>query len=165
MEEGQKLSSIASIMTGQSPGANTPVTTVLTMVEQGMQLFTAIQKRIYRSRQQEINKLCRLNKKYMNEQEGFFDSGKQNMVMRSDYEQSDALLIPVADPAMVSSPIRMAKAQALRETMNDPGVNRHEIQIRYYEALGIPDIEAILPKEQPAPQPDPALLLEREKLG
>ena len=51
---------------GKMPGQNTPATTTMATIEQGMKLFTAVYKRIYRSLQSEYKKLFKLNKVYLN---------------------------------------------------------------------------------------------------
>jgi chaperonin GroES len=59
---GKELASVAEIFTGKMPGQNTPATTTMATVEQGMKVFTAVYKRIYRSLAEEFKKLYRLNK-------------------------------------------------------------------------------------------------------
>jgi chaperonin GroES len=46
---GKELASVAEIFTGKMPGQNTPATTTMATMEQGMKVFTAVYKRIYRA--------------------------------------------------------------------------------------------------------------------
>ena len=62
IQSGNQLASIAEIFVGKMPGQNTPATTTQETVQQGMAVFTAIYKRVYRSLKQEFKKLYRLNK-------------------------------------------------------------------------------------------------------
>ena len=58
---GKELASVAEIFTGKMPGQNTPATTTMATIEQGMKVFTAIYKRIYRSLAKEYKKFFDLN--------------------------------------------------------------------------------------------------------
>ena len=55
-------------MSGETPGANVPATTVLALIEQGLKVFTSIYKRIFRSLKAEYKKLYDLNAVYLQEQ-------------------------------------------------------------------------------------------------
>jgi chaperonin GroES len=61
----KELASIAEIFTGKMPGQNTPATTTMATVEQGMKVFTAVYKRVYRSLKSEFKKLFDLNSVYL----------------------------------------------------------------------------------------------------
>lgn len=60
-----RLASVAEIFTGKMPRQNTPATTTMATVEQGMKVFTAVYKRIYRSLTEEFKKIYKLNKLYL----------------------------------------------------------------------------------------------------
>jgi chaperonin GroES len=66
---GKELASVAEIFVGKMPGQNTPATTTMASIEQGMKVFTAVYKRIYRALSEEFNKLFVLNGKYLNDSE------------------------------------------------------------------------------------------------
>jgi hypothetical protein len=59
---------------------------------------------------------------------------------------------------MVNDAQKAAKAQALMVLMGNPLVNQQELVKRYLEATGQPNIDALLNKEPPPP--DPKLLLD-----
>jgi len=65
---GKELASVAEIFVGKMPGQNTPATTTMATIEQGMKVFTAVYKRLYRSLTEEFLKLSRLNNIYLNPQ-------------------------------------------------------------------------------------------------
>ncbi len=60
IESGKEVASIKDVLTGEQP-ANTPATTTLALIEQGLRAFTAIYKRVHRSLKEELRKLFRLN--------------------------------------------------------------------------------------------------------
>src|SRR6185312_5018846 len=63
---GKELASVAEIFVGKMPGQNTPATTTMASIEQGMKVFTAVYKRLYRSLDSEFKKLFQLNATYLN---------------------------------------------------------------------------------------------------
>jgi chaperonin GroES len=108
---GKELASVAEIMVGKMPGQNTPAYTTKETVEQGMKLFTAIYKRIYRSLKSEFRKLYRLNKQYLDPQE--IVDVLDMEIPQSDYEGSENDVIPSADPSAASSSDKFAKVQQI----------------------------------------------------
>ncbi len=66
---GKELASVAEIFVGKMPGQNTPATTTMATIEQGMKVFTAVYKRIYRSLRSEFKKLFELNETYLEPEE------------------------------------------------------------------------------------------------
>jgi chaperonin GroES len=68
---GKEIIAISEIATGKLPGQNTPATTTLTSVEEGMKLFTAIYKRIHRSLKSEYKRIFEILSVYLDEEEYF----------------------------------------------------------------------------------------------
>ncbi len=135
------------------------------MIEQGLKVFTAVYKRVYRSLRSEYKKLYRLNRLYMDEKEYYRVLDSQNAVFRADYDTTDLDIIPVADPTISSEAQRLARSQAEFETMemNPTKGGRVEILRRRYQALQVPDIDKLLPPaeiqailapQQPPPNPE-----------
>ena len=163
---GQKLASVSDAMAGDMPSQNTPATTTLAMIEQGLKVFTGIYKRVYRSMKQEYKKIYRLNSLYMNETEYFQVMDTQHAIKRIDYSMTDLDVVPVADPSMASEAQRLATANALLGTieMNPDPMGKVEILAQYYDAIGAKNIDKLLNMETiqkmisaPAP-PDPNIL-------
>jgi len=159
---GDKLASVSDAMSGELPSQNTPATTVLAVIEQGLKVFTAIYKRVFRSMKQEYKKLYRLNSLYMNEVEYVRVLDTQNAVFRRDYGMEDIDVVPVADPTMASEAQHLARANALMQTFqNNPDpMGRVEILRQYYEGIGAKNIDKLLNIEKlaaqaNAPQPPP----------
>ena len=163
-EAANRLASVSETMTGEAPGQNVPATTVLATIEQGLKVFTAIYKRVFRSLRAEYKKLYRLNRLYLKEEEYYRVLDTPQAVFRADYDGDDLNVIPVADPTISSEAQRMARSTAMWETLpvNPSMAGKMEILKRRYEALGVPDIDKLLPPEEikkllsapPPPNPD-----------
>lgn len=161
------MTTVQDIMVGETASEET-ATTTLSRVDQGMKLFTAIYKRVYRSLKEEFKKLKRLNKLYLPVSQYYrvLDSGIIEKIGLADFQGDDTDVQPVADPAISSLPLKLAKAQALKQAaMNNPRYNQLEVERRFLEALEEPNIEALLiPDEQMQTPPDPKLLDVQGKL-
>jgi chaperonin GroES len=161
---GKELASITDIMEGNQPTQNSPATTVLALLEQGLKDQKAILKRLYRSFTKEFQKLAFLNKKYLDNATYFNLFTGEGHVSRNDYADKKLLIFPAADPTMSSDAQRLARAQALMQGINMPEVNRREVLLRYLDALQVPMKEKILnpPPDPNAPPPPEAEKLEAE---
>jgi chaperonin GroES len=135
------------------PGQNTPATTTQETIQQGMAVFTAIYKRVYRSLAQEFKKLYRLNRinPSIVEEEGKV-AGIQ--LQSSDYDLEDYMIMPGADPTGDSQTVRMAKLQQVGTLIQLQTINPMEYTKRVLDANEIPNAGALLSQPQP-PQPDP----------
>lgn len=162
-ESGQKLAAVSDSMSGEMPSQNTPATTVLAMIEQGLKVFTSIYKRVYRSLKSEFKKLYRLNSIYMEEQEYFRVLDDSHAVFREDYMLNDLDVAPVADPTMSSEAQKLARANALLQTlqMNPLPEGKAEILYQYYDSIGAKNLDKLMPmqkiqqmSENPPPNPD-----------
>jgi chaperonin GroES len=132
VQAGKDISSIQDIMTGDAKvAANMPVGTMMALVEQGLKVFTAIYKRIYRSLTEEFKKLYKLNSMWVDPAVPYELSGEPvpefGLETRPDYSMSDLTVVPVADPTLSSDMQRMLKAQALQGISQRPGLNEVEI--------------------------------------
>lgn len=164
VESGNQLASVAEIFVGKMPGQNTPATTTMATIEQGMKVFTAIYKRIYRSLTKEFKRLYRLNKIYLSPEAEFnvVDSQELIAIGQSDYVADDTDVKPAADPTSVSEMLRLAKAQALLELVPFGTLNVQEATKRILEAQDQPEIEKLL--NQGPPPPDPKMMEAQMKM-
>jgi chaperonin GroES len=160
---GKELASVAEIFVGKMPGQNTPATTTMASIEQGMKVFTAVYKRIYRALKEEFEKLYRLNSIYMNETE--YADVVDMRVNRSDFDAKSHQIVPGADPTAVSQTERLLKAQGLLELLPmAPGMlNPVEVFRRVLEAQEQPNMEALFSQQviqsgQYQSPPDPRML-------
>lgn len=171
-ESGEKLASVAEIFTGKMPGQNTPATTTMATIEQGLKVFTAIYKRVHRSLTKEYKKLFKLNQLYLDPQVEFSILGnttanpQQGQVQQSDYREGTSV-VPASDPNVVTDAQRLAKAQGLAELMALGALNPQEVTKRILEAQDQPNIEALMQMPPSGPPPEIALKqaeLEQRKL-
>lgn len=161
IQAAKDITATQDIMTGGAPTANTPATTTLAQIEQGMKVMSAIFKRIHRSFRDELKILFDLNRMFLDEEEYFNLNDQTAAVGRDDYQEKDLDVIPVSDPTMVSDIQKMARAQYLMQFFGNPMVNQQVVLRRALEAGGIPDVGELLNVEPPPP--DPKLLLDGMK--
>jgi chaperonin GroES len=162
---GERIGSATEMMVGENPGQNTPAETSRTMVEQGMKIFSGIFKRIHRSLKEEFRKLYRLNQLYL-DVKTTYSQGKY--ITLDDYIDNPEDVTPVSDPNIVSDSQRLMQAQAiLQAAHSSPGYNLYEANLRYLEALKVPNIEKLFPDPQGPnavpPQPNPKIQVEQIK--
>lgn len=150
IDAGKDIASIKDILTGEQKASNTPASTTLALIEQGLKTFTAIYKRIHRSFKHELDLLFKLNSRYMQPRQYFtlLDSQDPIEVLQMDYQIEDLDVTPISDPTMVTDMQRMARAEALLPMAQDPDFNAREIKRRYLVAMGIEDIDGLWATEE-----------------
>jgi chaperonin GroES len=160
---GKEITGIQDIMTGGAASPNEPASTTLARLEQGLKVFNAIYKRIFRSLKSELRKIYKLNARYLQPEQYYtvLDSGEQGVVTLADYRNDRTDVQPVADPQMASNLMSLAKAQALLPLKGEPGINNDEINKIYINSLDVPNADKlIIPADQrQPPPPDPVLNL------
>lgn len=156
---GKELASVAEIFVGKMPGQNTPATTTMATIEQGLKVFTAIYKRIYRALNEEYAKLFRLNSQYMDETVYFTVNALQGPeaqeAYRTDYDPKGISVKPNSDPNIVSSAQKMMRIQAMGPLLALKTINPQEYTKRFLEAIEADNITALMQVE---PQPDPEVM-------
>lgn len=144
---GKEISSVQEILTGDTKlAASMPVGTMMALVEQGLKVFTAIYKRIYRSLTSEFKKLYRLNAIHLNPKVTYDIAGQDQSqtVFQRDYVMGDTTVLPVADPDLSSDMQRLLKSQALKELSGRPGINEIELTRRLVRSVKPEDVERLL---------------------
>ena len=155
-QKASQIISISEISTGKLPGQNTPATTTMTSVQEGLRLFTSIYKRIYRSLKQELKLLFDINKTYLSDEEyfsvldsdGTFQAGQVSV---EDY-RGDVDISAVADPNSASDSLRLVKAQQVIELAQINAVDLAMAGQRVLEAMDVPNPKELMPKPQPDPK-------------
>lgn len=152
---GKELASVAEIFVGKMPGQNTPATTTMATIEQGMKVFTAIYKRVYRSLYKEFKKLYALNATYLDPETVILVLDEA--VGPKDFSMQGYDICPGADPTAVSSTERLLKAQGLLELLPLGTIDPIKVTMRVLEAQDQPNWEELIPgmKETGAPQIPP----------
>lgn len=156
LQASKELTSSTDAMQGMQNATNVPATSMLAMIEQGLKMFSAIQRRLYRSLKQEYQKLYILNGKHLDEQEYITVLGDDFKQLPNIYQTKAIKVIPVADPNLSSDAQRMAQAQALMVLAGKPGINNAEIYTRYLESIKAPNPKSIVsPDPKASTPPDP----------
>jgi chaperonin GroES len=162
ISSGKELASVAEIFTGKMPGQNTPATTTMATIEQGMKVFTAVYKRIFRSLTEEFTKIYDINRTYLNPET--YAAVVDVNIGPEDFSDEGYDICPGADPTAVSQTEKLMKAQGLLELLPSGMLNPVEVIKRVLEAQEQPNWEQLLPPEvlesgqAPEPPPDPKLL-------
>jgi len=164
---GKELASVAEIFVGKMPGQNTPATTTMATIEQGMKVFTAVYKRIYRSLAEEFNKLFDLNSTYLNP--NTYQEVIGINIGPDDFSQESYRICPGADPTAVSQTERLLKAQGLMEMLPLGILDPVKVGLRLLEAQEQPNFQELLNPQvaqtgQMPQQPDPKLLESQAKI-
>lgn len=154
---GKELASVAEIFTGKMPGQNTPATTTMASIEQGMKVFTAVYKRIYRALGEELKKLYRLNSIYLNP--NTYVAVVDMEVQPTDFNLDEYNICPGADPTAVAQSEKLMKAQGLVELVS-MGFPLDPVQVLYrvLDAQEQPNWQQLIPPQvlqtgQMPPQP------------
>lgn len=160
IETAKDLTASTDALQGSMSAQNVPATTMLSLIEQGLKMYSAIQRRLYRSLKEEYHKLYKLNQRYLDPNEYNAIVGPENSVNNNVYQNPSLRIVPIADPNLSSDAQRLSQAQILMPLAGKPGVNTYEVYRRYLQAAKVPNIDAIVPPEKAsqAQQPDPKLV-------
>jgi len=174
MIESSKLMTSTDLMAGQLPPANTPMGTTQMLLEQSLQVFSGVYKRIFRALGSELKKLARLNRLYMDDEEYFVVTDMVGSVSRDDYNDKDCDVVPEADPNKISDSLEIFKADALMGHKGDPWFKDEEINKNYLEVVGYAhpdrfmntaeDVAKMTDPEQEAKSREIAVAEDRQKL-
>ena len=164
---GKELASVAEIFVGKMPGQNTPATTTMATIEQGMKVFTAVYKRIYRSLEEEFSKLFAINGTYLNP--NTYEEILDITVGPDDFSSKQYKICPGADPTAVSQTEKLLKAQGLMEMLPLGILDPVKVGLRLLEAQEQPNYQDLLRQEVAQTgampqQPDPKLLESQAKI-
>ena len=165
IESGERVSATTDMMVGETPGQNTPATTAMASLEQGLKVFTGIYKRIHRSLAKEYKIMYRLNAIYLDEDiyETILDEtmmDQEAQFGKADFEEAKMDIKPASDPNIVSQAQKSVKSQALLEKLQmGLPLNVQEVLKRSLEAEEQENIEQLM--QMPQPQPDPEVELQK----
>ena len=133
-----------------------PVGTTIALLERGSRVLSAVHKRLHYSQRQELKLLTRVIRDTVSAYPYDVSAGRE--ILAQDFDDRIDIL-PVTDPNIFSMTQRISLAQEqLRLAQTAPQMhNQYEAYRRMYSALGVPDIDLILPVPM-QPQPEgPAL--------
>lgn len=160
IDAAKDVASIKDVLTGETVSANMSPTTLMGMIDQGLQVFVGIYKRVHRALKKELDKLYRLNRVYLEDNAGFQNGDSWTQITREDYERGSGVQ-PISDPSMVSNQQKLARAELLRSYTGDPDIDQIKIKRRTLEAADIEDIDDLFVKQK---GPDPAMVAAAETL-
>ena len=156
VQAGQRFAAIADMQVGDG-NQQAAVGTTIALLERGSRVMSAIHKRMYVAMKQEFELLANVFKTYLPAEYPYDVVGAQRTVKVTDFDDKIDI-IPVADPNIFSQSQRISLAQTeLQLAMSNPQMhNMYEAYRDMYEAIGVKNIDQILPPpQQPMPM-DPA---------
>ena len=157
VQAGQRFAAIADMQVGDG-NQGAAVGTTVALLERGSRVMSAIHKRLYSSMRSEFRLLAKLFKLYLPPVYPFDVVGGKREVKQLDFDDRVDIL-PVADPNIfsMSQRITMAQTELQLATSNPQIHNLYNAYRKMYEALGVKDIDKILPPPAPIAPKDPAL--------
>ena len=157
VQAGQRFASIADMQVGDG-NQGAAVGTTVALLERGSRVMSAIHKRLYSSLRQEFRTLAKVFKTYLPPEYPYDVVGGERNIKQSDFDDRIDI-IPVADPNIfsMSQRITIAQTELQLATSNPELHDMYTIYRKMYEALGIKDIDKILPPPAPSEPKDPAL--------
>ena len=159
IDAGKELAGMTEILAGKSPGANVPAEAVLALIEQGLQVYSAVHKRIFRANYKEFQKIRRLNALYLDQMTYSTVLDDPQAVVQTDFGNSELDIEPIADPNNTTMMQRMLKAKAMLE-LRGQGLDDMEILRRYLLALDVQDVETLFP-DQTQEKPEAQLAIQK----
>ena len=157
VQAGQRFASIADAQVGDM-NQNAAVGTTVALLERGSRVMSAIHKRLYVGLKQEFKLLANVFKTYLPPVYPYDVPGASREIKVQDFDDRIDIL-PVADPNIFSQTQRISMAQTqLQLAQSNPRIhNLYQAYRSMYDALGVKNVNAILPPPA-APQPlDPSL--------
>ena len=152
VQAGQRFAGIADMQVGDG-NQSAAVGTTVALLERGSRVMSAIHKRLYASMKREFMLLSTCFGTYLPPIYPYDVVGGERQIKQTDFGP-EIDIIPVADPNIFSQTQRISVAQTqLQMAMSNPEM--HNLYTAYhdmYEALGIKDIDQLLPPPQ-QPQP------------
>ena len=153
---GQRFAAIADMQVGES-NKQAAVGTTIALLERGSRVMSAIHKRLYVGLKQEFKLLADVFKTYLPPEYPYDVVGGQRNIKVADFDDR-VDIIPVADPNIFSQTQRISMAQTeLQLATSNPQIhNLYEAYRNMYEAIGVKNIDQILPPPQQPTPIDPA---------
>lgn len=156
MQVGKDLTSSTDAMRGQQPAQNVSTGTLGQLIEQGTKIFTAINKRVYRSQKKEYKKIYDLNYKYVTQKEYANVLDDVDADIKKDFDPDTCDILPVADPALSSDQQRLNRMSIIQQLQT---IDRKEADRLVLQSIGLDTatIERLLPPVDPNAPPPPEL--------
>ena len=157
VQAGQRFASIADMQVGDG-NQQAAVGTTVALLERGSRVMSAIHKRLYVGLKNEFKLLAGVFAQYLPPEYPYDVPGAQRNIKQTDFDARVDIL-PVADPNIFSMSQRISMAQTqLQLAQSNPQMhNMYEAYRDMYTAVGVKNIDKILPPPPQNQPKDPAL--------
>src|SRR5210317_260299 len=154
---GQRFAAIADMQVGDG-NQGAAVGTTVALLERGSRVMSAIHKRCYAAMKQEFKLLGKIVSQYLPPEYPYDVVGGARTIKQLDFDNR-VDIIPVADPNIFSQAQRITLAQTeLQLAQSNPQIhNLYNAYRKMYEAIGVKDINKILPPPAPIQPVDPSV--------
>jgi hypothetical protein len=154
---GQRFAAIADMQVGDM-NQQAAVGTTVALLERGSRVMSAIHKRLYVGLKHEFKLLAEVFKTYLPPVYPYDVPGAARQVKIQDFDDRVDIL-PVADPNIFSQTQRISMAQTqLQLAQSNPQIhNLYQAYRSMYEAIGVKNINAILPPPATPMPMDPSI--------
>ena len=156
VQAGQRFAAISELQIGEGQ-QNAAVGTTIALLERGSKVMSAIHKRLYSSMRQEFKLLSKIISTYLPPEYPYDVIGGARVIKQTDFDDRIDIL-PVADPNIfsMSQRITLAQTQLQLATSNPQIHNLYAAYRTMYEAIGVKNIDAVLPPPAPVQPMDPS---------
>ncbi len=157
VQAGQRFAAIADMQVGDGNQA-AAVGTTIALLERGSRVMSAIHKRCYAAMKKEFKLLSKVVSQYLPPEYPYDVVGGARNVKQADFDDRIDV-IPVADPNIfsMSQRITLAQTQLQIATSNPQLHNMYQIYRNMYEAIGVKNVDAVLPPPAPTAPMDPSM--------
>jgi hypothetical protein len=158
VDAAKQFATVADMQLSEIGSSQTPVGTTMALMERGTKVMSAVHKRLHYAQKKEFQLLAKIFQLVLPPAYPYAVSGGPREIKQADF--ADAIdILPVSDPNIFSMSQRVTLAQnQLQLAQSNPQMhNLYEAYRRMYIALGVKDIEQILPLPK-GPQPANAAL-------
>jgi hypothetical protein len=134
------------------------VGTTVALLERGSRVMSAIHKRCYAAMKSEFKLLSKIVSQYLPPEYPYDVVGGARNVKQADFDDRIDI-VPVADPNIFSMSQRITLAQTqLQIASSNPQLhNMYQIYRNMYNAIGVKDVDAVLPPPAPNAPMDPSM--------
>jgi hypothetical protein len=157
VQAGQRFAAIADMQVGDG-NQGAAVGTTIALLERGSRVMSAIHKRCYAAMKDEFKLLAKAVSQYLPPEYPYDVVGGQRNIKQADFDDRIDV-VPVADPNIfsMSQRITLAQTQLQLATSNPQIHNLYQVYRNMYEAIGVKNVDAVLPPPAPNAPMDPSM--------
>ena len=157
VQAGQRFAAIADMSVGDGNQA-AAVGTTIALLERGSRVMSAIHKRCYAAMKEEFGLLAKVVSQYLPPEYPYDVVGGARNIKQTDFDDR-VDIVPVADPNIfsMSQRITLAQTQLQLATSNPQIHNLYQVYRNMYEAIGVKNVDAVLPPPAPTAPMDPSM--------